>query len=214
MNITSLKKWMHKYPGDVPQLFLIGGTVRDMLLNVPPKDIDLTCRGARDFAYNLAAICNAAIVPMEKKPQTPCYRVVDMEDINNYLDIAEIRGETVYDDLQQRDFTINAIALELNRDGSIAGTIDPLNGAQDISNRIIKAVRQDSFASDPLRIIRAFRFSAVLNFDIEPSTLDQIKEFVDLLKTVSGERIFYELLLILGTANSALFINQRSEEHT
>src|SRR4030066_1823727 len=135
MNITLLKKWLHKYTGDIPQLYLIGGTVRDMLLNVLPKDIDLPCRGARDFAYNLAAICNAAIVPMEKKPQTPCYRVVDREDINNYLDIAEIRGETIYDDLQQRDFTINAIAIELNRDGSIAGTIDRQNAAHDIRNR-------------------------------------------------------------------------------
>ena len=211
MNITLLKKWLHKYTGDIPQLYLIGGTVRDMFLNIPPKDIDLSCRGARDFAYNLAAICNAAIVPMEKKPQTPCYRVVDREDINNYLDIAEIRGETIYDDLQQRDFTINAIAIELNRDGSIAGTIDPLNGAQDISNRIIKAVRQDAFASDPLRIIRAFRFSATLNFDIEDLTLDHIRKNVELLILVSGERIFSELLLILGTTNSTQFIKQMDQ---
>src|SRR4030067_2352539 len=152
MNIISLKKWLHKYPEDIPQLFLIGGTVRDMLLNVPPKDIDLTCKGAREVAYNLAAYRNAAIVPMEKKPQTPCYRVVDREDIDNYLDIAEIRGETIYDNLHQRDFTINAIAIEINRDGSIAGTIDPLNGAQDISNRIIKADRQDARASGSLTV--------------------------------------------------------------
>lgn len=192
-------------------MYLIGGSVRDMLLNVPPKDIDLTCKGARDFAYNLAAYCNAAIVPMEKKPQTPCYRVVDREDINNYLDIAEIRGEIIYDDLRQRDFTINAMALEINRDGSLAGTIDPLNGAQDINNRIIKAVRQDTFVSDPLRIIRAFRFSATLHFDIEASTLDDIRKSIDLLKTVSGERIYSELLLILGATNSVQFINEMDQ---
>src|SRR3972149_8279865 len=211
MNITSLKKWLYKYPEDTPQLFLIGGTVRDMLLNVPPMDIDLTCRGARDIAYNLANYRNASIVPMEKKPHTPCYRVVDRADSRNYIDIAEIRGETIYDDLMQRDFTINAIAVEVNREGSLAGTVDPLNGSQDIRNKIIKSVRYDAFISDPLRILREFRFSAVLNFDIEPSTLDQIKEFVDLLKTVSGERILSELLLILGTANSALFINQMDQ---
>lgn len=211
MNITSLKKWLHKYPEDIPQLFLIGGTVRDMLLNVPPKDLDLTCKGARDIAFNLANYRNASIVPMEKKPHTPCYRVVDRADNRNYIDIAEMRGETIYDDLMQRDFTINAIAVEVNRDGSIAGTVDPLNGSQDIRHKIIKSVRHDAFISDPLRILRAFRFSAVLNFDIKPSTLDQIKEFVDLLKTVSGERIFSELLLILGTANSALFINQMDQ---
>ena len=111
MNITSLKKWLHKYPEDIPQLFLIVGTVRDMLLNLPPKDIDLTCKGARDIAYNLANYRNASIVPMEKKPHTPCYRVVDRADSRNYIDIAEIRGETIYDDLMQRDFTINAIAV-------------------------------------------------------------------------------------------------------
>lgn len=208
MNITSLKKWLHKYPGDIPQLYLIGGTVRDVLLNLPPKDIDLTCKGARDIAYNLANYRNASIVPMEKKPHTPCYRIVDRADSRNYIDIAEMRGETIYDDLMQRDFTINAIAVEVKRDGGIAGTVDPLNGSQDIRHKIIKSVRHDAFISDPLRILRAFRFSAVLNFDIEPSTLDQIKEFVDLLKTVSGERIFSELLLILGTVNSAIFINQ------
>src|SRR3990170_768186 len=211
MNITSLKKWLHKYPEDIPQLFLIGGTVRDMLLNLPPKDIDLTCRGARDIAYNLANYRNASIVPMEKKPHTPCYRIVDRADSRNYIDIAEIRGETIDDDLMQRDFTINAIAVEVNRDGSLAGTLDPLNGSQDIRHKIIKSVRHDAFISDPLRILRSFRLSAVLNFDIEPSTLDQIKEFVDLLKTVSGERILSELLLILRTANSALFINQMDQ---
>ena len=125
VNITSLKKWLHKYHGDIPQLFLIGGTVRDMLLDSPPKDIDLSCKGAREFAYNLAAYRNAAIVPMEKKPHTPCYRVVDREDSNNYLDIAEIRGETIYDDLMQRDFTINAIAMVVNKDGTLTEIIDP-----------------------------------------------------------------------------------------
>src|SRR4030067_361825 len=139
MNITLLKKWLHKYTGDIPQLYLIGGTVRDMFLNIPPK------------------------------------------------------------------------AIELNRDGSIAGTIDPLNGAQDISNRIIKAVRQDAFASDPLRIIRAFRFSATLNFDIEDLTLDHIRKNVELLILVSGERILSELLLILGTTNSTQFIKQMDQ---
>ncbi len=211
MNITLLKKWLHKFPGDIPQLYLIGGTVRDMLLNLPPKDIDLTCKGARDIAYNLANYRNASIVPMEKKPHTPCYRIVDRADSRNYIDIAEMRGETIDDDLMQRDFTINAIAMEVSRDGSLAEMVDPLNGSQDIRHKIIKSVRHDAFISDPLRILRAFRFSAVLNFDIEPSTLDQIKEFVDLLKTVSGERIFSELLLILGTANSALFINQMDQ---
>lgn len=211
MNIALLKKWLHKYPGEIPQLFLIGGTVRDMLLNLPPKDLDLTCKGARDVAYNLAAFRNAAIVPMEKRPHTRCYRVVDREDSSNYLDIAEIRGETIYDDLMQRDFTINAIALEVNRDGSIAGTIDPLNGSQDISNNILKSVRDDAFISDPLRILRAFRFSAVLNYDIDPSTLGLIKASVDLLKTISGERILSELLLILETTKSASFFSKMDQ---
>ncbi|MCC7201253.1 MAG: HD domain-containing protein [Nitrospirae bacterium] len=205
MNITSLKKWLHKYPGDVPQLFLIGGTVRDMLLKMPPKDVDLTCRGAGDFAYNLAVYHNAAIVPMEKKPETPCYRIVEREDSSNYIDIAEMRGETINDDLMQRDFTINAIAIEVNRGGGVAGVIDPLNGAEDIREKIIRVTGHGAFESDPLRILRAFRFSALLNFSIFPDTLSRIKASVDLLKTVSGERILSELLLILETTDSASY---------
>ncbi len=205
MNITSLKKWLHKYPGDVPQLFLIGGTVRDMLLNLPPKDVDLTCRGAGDFAYNLAVYHNAAIVPMEKKPETPCYRIVEREDSSNYIDIAEMRGETINDDLVQRDFTINAIAIEVNRGGGPAGIIDPMNGAEDIREKIIRVTGHGAFESDPLRILRAFRFSALLNFSIFPDTLSRIKASVELLKTVSGERILSELLLILETADSASY---------
>ncbi len=189
-------------------MFLIGGTVRDMLLDFPPKDIDLACKGAREFAYNLAAFRNAAIVSMEKKPDTPCYRVVNREDSNNYIDIAEMRGVTIYDDLMQRDFTINAIAMVVNKDGTLTEIIDPLNGSQDIKKKIVRMARQDAFESDPLRILRAFRFCATLNFDIEASTVDEIKESVDLLKTVSGERIFFELLLMLGTTNSVLFIKQ------
>ncbi len=211
MKIASLERWLYKYPEDIPQLFLIGGTVRDMLLDSPPKDIDLACKGAREFAYNLAAYRNAAIVPMEKKPHTPCYRVVDREDSNNYLDIAEIRGETIYDDLMQRDFTINAIAMVVNKDGTLTEIIDPLNGAQDIKKKIVRMARQDAFESDPLRILRAFRFCATLNFDIETLTLDEMKKGVDLLKAVSGERIFSELLLILDTAKSAMFLNQMDQ---
>ena len=211
MKIASLEKWLHKYPEDIPQLFLIGGTVRDMLLDSPPKDIDLACKGAREFAYNLAAYRNAAIVPMEKKPHTPCYRVVDREDSNNYLDIAEIRGETIYDDLMQRDFTINAIAMVVNKDGTLTEIIDPLNGSQDIKKKIVRMAGQDAFESDPLRILRAFRFCATLNFDIETLTLDEMKKGVDLLKAVSGERIFSELLLILDTAKSAMFFNQMDQ---
>ncbi|MCC6545340.1 MAG: HD domain-containing protein [Nitrospirae bacterium] len=211
MKLITLEKWLHKYPEDIPRLFLIGGSVRDMMLNVQPKDVDLTCKGARDFAYNLAAYHNAAIVPMEKKPHTPCYRVVDREDCSNYLDIAEIRGGTIYDDLMQRDFTINAMALEVNRDGTISEPLDPLNGAQDIKNGIIKSVRQDTLVSDPLRMVRAFRFSAVLGFDIEVLTLDAIRKNVGLLTTVSGERILSELLLILGTTHSTQFIKQMDQ---
>ncbi len=208
MDITSLKKWLNKYRGDVPELFLIGGTVRDMLLNLPPKDIDIACEGASDIAYKLAAYNNAAIVPMEKKPHTQCYRIVDREDINNYLDIAELRGETIYDDLMQRDFSINAIAMAINKDGTFSELIDPLNGSQDIKKKIVRMARRDAFESDPLRILRAFRFCAALNFDIEVSTIDEIKKSVNLLKTVSGERIFSELLLLLRTTNSTYFINQ------
>lgn len=208
ISLPSINRWLNNYSEEIPSLYLVGGTVRDILLGRPQKDIDLVCKGAKEFSNHLAKGNNAVVVPMEKKPENPCYRVVDRNDSNHYIDIAEMRGETIYEDIRQRDFTINAIAVEIKRDGRMDKIIDPLNGADDLNNKIIKRAGENAFTSDPLRILRAFRFAATLSFEIEPATLNDIEAEVELLAEVSQERILTELLYLLNTSESAKCFRQ------
>ena len=149
----SLKSWLSCGALTIPPLYLVGGTVRDLLLGEQPKDIDLVCRNAKDCACRLGKCKNSAVVPMEKKPEEPCYRVVDREHPDNFLDIAEMRGPTIYDDLGRRDFTINAIAAEVRKDGTIGPLLDPFSGAAALEQKTIKMTGPGSLVSDPLRIL-------------------------------------------------------------
>jgi len=211
MKTLSLKNWISCKDIEIPQLYLVGGTVRDLMLDSSPKDLDLVCRNARVFARKLAKCKNAALVAMEKKPDEPCYRVIERHNSENYLDIAEMRGEDILADLRQRDFTIDAIAMEVKEDGTIGSVLDPLKGAEDIKRKLIKTVNERSLVSDPLRILRAVRLASSLGFIIEDSTIRKMTELAHLLNNVSVERITLELLLILENPRSILYVRQMDE---
>ena len=211
-NLTQqLSGWLACKDIKIPLLYLVGGTVRDLLLNCSPKDTDLVCRGAAEFARSLSKCKKAALVAMEKKPAEPCYRVVDKGDPNSFLDIAEMRGETIYEDLSRRDFTINAIAVEVNGDGSLGKTIDPLNGAEDIKRKIIRLAGSNALVSDPLRVLRVIRFAATLDFTVERSAWEEMKKRVPLLSNVSAERIMAEVMLILQSPRGSHFFRQMDD---
>ncbi|CAN2039555.1 CCA tRNA nucleotidyltransferase [Candidatus Magnetomoraceae bacterium gMMP-15] len=199
---NKLNYWLGKSKKN--DLYLVGGTVRDLIMKVNPKDLDLTCKNARSFAEALADKKNAALVAMEKKKDEPCYRVVNKHDPLNFLDIAELRGETIDKDLKKRDFTINAMAIPI-QDKNFTKIIDPLNGIKDIEKKIIKKVSDLSFVSDPLRILRAIRFAALMGFKIDSNTQDDMQNRAVLLKNVSAERIVSELMLILSSQESYQF---------
>ena len=203
---SKLSGWLGDYPGASPRLYLVGGGVRDLMRLCHPKDMDLVCRDAAEVARTLASINDAVLVPMEKKVDQPCYRVVDRRCSNNFLDIAEMQGSTIDEDLVRRDFTINAMAIELGEGGKPGRTIDPLHAVRDLENRIIRSASPDSFLSDPLRILRAVRFAASLNFEIEPSTRIDMARLAHLLPQASSERIASELLLILNAPRSTRFV--------
>ncbi|TAN38544.1 MAG: HD domain-containing protein [Nitrospirae bacterium] len=210
MRTLLLKNWLHAGPEQVPELYLVGGTVRDLVMGRVPKDMDLVCRGAERFAAGLAAGKKAALVVLEKKPHQPCYRVIDRDD-GTYLDITEMRGSSIHDDLMQRDFTINAIAMGVDQDGGIGEAIDPARGAADIKDRVVRMVAEEAFAADPLRILRAVRFAALYGYEIEPGTLTEMKLRAPMLGDVSAERIMGELLQILATPESSRFVLQMDD---
>lgn len=211
MDVIDLGKWVSDFKGPFPELYLVGGVIRDLLLGRMCKDIDLVCKDAGRFARLLAKGKNMAVVPMEKKPDAPTFRVVDRKFPSRVLDIAEMRGATILDDLHCRDFTMNAIAMQIGKDGQPGDIIDPANGRGDIRGKIIRCVRKDVFESDPLRILRAYRLAAQLGFAIEQDTREKMQAGVMLLARISVERIVSELLLILEQPVAAEAIRPMDE---
>ncbi|MFH0774979.1 MAG: HD domain-containing protein [bacterium] len=167
-------------------LFVVGGFLRDRLLNRESKDIDFAVLGdSISLARKVANKLKGAYVPLDETTA----RVVLPE---LQLDFAKIT-ESIKKDLARRDFTINALALNL----STAEIIDLFSGLEDIKNKVIRAISEDSLIDDPLRLLRAVRLSCRLGFKIEPKTEGLIKKHFDRIKDVASERINYELFEIL-----------------
>jgi len=208
---AALAKWFGAGSTCKQPLYLVGGTVRDLLLGQSPHDLDLVCRNAREIASDIARRNHASLVSMEKKPGEPCYRVVDRTCPDAFIDLAEMRGRDIREDLYQRDFTINAMAVEIRDDGTYGDLIDMLQGAEHIRMKIIRMVSGRALVSDPLRILRAVRLAARLQFSIEEATLSEMKNSAGLLTGVSAERVLAELLFILKADRSGGYFRQMDE---
>ncbi len=168
-------------------LYLVGGSVRDILSGKKPGDFDLSARDVKTILNDIGR--SGKIVTLDEKEGE--YRVVFK---GFWVDISKMKGEGIEDDLRKRDFTINSIAVDKN--GQI---IDPTLGQKDIEKGIIRTISIEHLKSDPLRVLRAFRFYATLGFEIESKTLKWLMEVKGLLNGVSGERIRQEMFLILSS---------------
>ena len=168
-------------------IYLVGGAVRDYLLGKTTCDKDILVNNAESFAKEFARKNNATFITLDS--ENKIYRVV-LRDKINYLDITEPIEGSLEKDLRRRDFTINAIAINLKT----KKIIDINDGQEDIKNRVIRSISEDNLVDDPLRILRAFRFSATLGFEIEQGTLEQIKRHKDLILNPAKERVNYEIL--------------------
>lgn len=186
MNLSDDKvlELLKNYDEDI---YLVGGAVRDYLLGKTTCDKDILVNNAESFAKEFARKNNATFITLDSKNKI--YRVV-LRDKINYLDITEPIEGSLEKDLRRRDFTINAIAINLKT----KEIIDINNGQEDIKNRVIRSISEDNLVDDPLRILRAFRFSATLGFEIEQGTLEQIKRHKDLILNPAKERVNYEIL--------------------
>lgn len=206
-----LEGWLNSLGDTPPAIYLVGGAVRDILLSRPVKDIDLVCQDAESLAWRLASANKAVVVPFKKKPDEPCYRVVDRADSSRYLYLSPMRGESIQVDLGTRDFTMNAMAMQVEVSGGLGNPIDPFGGAEDVKSKLIRAVSQECFDRDPLRILRAVRFAAKLSFSIEGETLRLMREKADGLVRTAQERIRAELVGILEVGQCAPFIRMMDD---
>ncbi len=184
--------------------YIVGGSVRDLLLGKSPADYDIVViENPKKFAEIIAEKTSGRLVEMGK-PGQMIFRVVSK---NNIFDISPISGSFIEDDLFDRDFTINALAFDLSS-GKI---IDCMNSLQDIADRNIRMVSKAVFQKDPIRLIRAYRIGAAFDFNIEPQTSAAIKDNAELLQTSAGERIRSELFKLLATSNSYYFLSQMAK---
>jgi len=183
------------------KVFLVGGTVRELALGRTGPDLDLAVSAQTlDLARDLAAALKGTFVLLDEKERTA--RVVWQQEI---LDLVEFRAPTLEGDLQARDFTINALALELE---AVLGKrpleiIDPWGGLADLSQTVIRVVRPQNFQEDPLRLLRAYRFAATHGFRITPETKAAISAHAPEFSRVAGERVRQELFLLLDAPRAA-----------
>ena len=191
------------------EAYLVGGCVRDMLMNKTPKDWDITTNarpeemlkvfpGAKyenDFGTVMVVIKNKE-EKVESVVEITTYRSENGYTNYRHPDVVNFETE-VERDLERRDFTVNALAYN-PQNGEIK---DLFSGTKDIKKKIIRAVGEpsDRFKEDALRMMRAIRFSAQLDFELEPKTQRAITKLAGSLKFISKERVRDELIKILAS---------------
>ena len=199
------------------KLALVGGPVRDAILgrlgndldfttNAHPKESEKILKKWADSVWDIgAAFGTVAGKKGEITVEITTYRSENYEKDSRKPSVEF--GENIEGDLSRRDFTINAMALELTTDEPIF--IDLFNGVDDLQNKIIKTPGKpsDSFTDDPLRMMRAARFMSQLNFTIDESVLVAIKEMAHRLSIISSERVRDEFIKIIMSDNPRLGIS-------
>jgi len=176
------------------EIYLVGGAVRDILLKRVSPDLDFAVPSKGiSLARRVANSLDADFMVLDDLRDTGRVIVNDEGGVRVFLDFATYRGSNLEDDLRARDFTMNAIAFNL-QDQTL---IDPLNGASDVRNRLIRACSPTSLRDDPVRILRAVRQAAAIGCNIQPETRQAMKEAAHLLPGISAERQRDELFKIL-----------------
>ncbi len=193
------------------QLYFVGGSVRDLLLNRSVTDLDFALADdAIAFAKAFADNIGEAFVKLEEQP--PTARIV-IRETRLTLDFARFRAETLEADLRLRDLTINAMALDLSslltRPEVIL--INPCDGFSDLKTRTLRFPSERVVTDDPLRLLRVYRFSAQLEFEIPDATIHIIREHKNRLPQVSPERIRDELIKILDLQNATSYLRRMDE---
>ncbi|MBN1935681.1 MAG: CCA tRNA nucleotidyltransferase [Anaerolineae bacterium] len=187
------------------EIYLVGGSVRDLLLGRLTHDLDFAVDGdGLNLARRIANALHAAYVPIDRERRTG--RVV-LKNSNMYIDVAALRGADLLADLRDRDFTLNAIALARTGDGNWQ-LIDPLGGQTDLEQGILRAASATSLDHDPLRTMRAVRMCAQFNCTLYPDTEHSLRAAAPQLKQVSAERIRDEWFKILALPGAAQAIRR------
>ena len=179
--------------------FLVGGAVRDRLLNKPIRDLDFALPGdVIPTAKEVADRLNGDYYLLDRERGAARVILRDPSLGRLIVDFTRLQGESIQDDLKSRDFTVTSMAMDINQDHQL---IDPFQGAQDLKDGYLRSTTDHSLKDDPLRCIRAVRMAAQLGLSIQPDTKKQIREVKDSLSKISMERIRDEIFQILNGPN-------------
>jgi len=189
-------------------LFLVGGAVRDLVMDREVNDLDVAVTGPLDeAARTLSLKLKVRAIPVGRFPK----QVFRFALPGFYIDLVPLEGETIESDLVRRDLTVNAMALEIKPDQEQANLVDPCGGFLDLKNNTARFVSETVVLNDPLRLLRLFRFSAVLDLVPHPDSLGIIDKHAPLITNVPGERIREELLKLLTVTKTADIIKTMLE---
>ncbi len=201
-----VKEVLNKLEAAGFEAYTVGGCVRDILLDRIPKDWDVTTNATPEEIQKIFPDSiyenQFGTVAVKMETDDPVLKIIEVTTYRLEAEYTDKRHPDrvsftlkLEDDLARRDFTMNAIAMD--KHGEI---VDPFGGAEDIKNKVIKAVGdpKQRFDEDALRMLRAMRFSNQLGFNIEEKTLEAIKEDSNLMNVISKERIRDEFMKIIS----------------
>ncbi|MFH0858064.1 MAG: HD domain-containing protein [Candidatus Omnitrophota bacterium] len=196
------------------KLYIVGGALRDIFLGREKENPDLDfClkKGAINFSRQLSRELRAGFVILDQ--EHGCARLVKkINDLNYTLDFSDFRGKTLQDDLLDRDFTINSLALGLEEVFCSPGldnlVVDLYGARKDLKSKLIRVINPKAFDEDPLRILRAFSLASLFNFGIESKTLKLLESKKTKLSVTSFERIRDEFFKILSSGRAGEFIGE------
>ncbi|KGG80881.1 CCA tRNA nucleotidyltransferase [Caloranaerobacter azorensis] len=191
------------------KIYLVGGYIRDYLLNKSNEDIDFVVeKDAEIVAKEFAESINGKLITLGGRHKF--YRVVDSKR-NVIVDISQLKGNDINEDLLNRDFTINSLAVDIDKieNGEISNEniIDVANGLDDLNKGIIRHVKDNTFEDDPIRMLRAVRFMSQLEFELDDTTKRLIKRNKEKIKDMPYERITHELFKLLKYRRTYYYFN-------
>ena len=199
------------------EAFLVGGCVRDILLRRVPKDWDIATNAKPEEVQKIFTDSvyenDFGTVGIKTESESPALKVIEVTTFRKEGRYTDKRhpdeigfAKTIEEDLSRRDFTVNALALRLttSHEPLVTNIVDPFHGQKDLKAKVIRTVGkpEERFGEDALRLMRAVRFAAELDFDIETETAATIKKHAGLLEMIAKERIRDEFVKMIMTKNA------------